>query len=116
MAEFTPNAARRVAKATRYVEKARRNERGHRGRWLRTEASWEIAELTSQLSFEGSATAQIQKWDSAAEEWTDDTSRSVVTVWDAFLLSGETVASGKRVKIDKHRQGIWVVTAAQCPS
>lgn len=110
MTEFTHDAAIRVARATREVEKMPRGQRWHRGRAPVHKHEWHLAKLDGSLSTGGTATASIWTWDGSSFADSGDD----VTVHDWLLASGQTVASGTKVIIELHRTGIWIVTEAEC--
>lgn len=65
MADFSNDAKRRIAKATRVVERWTRNDEGHRGRWL--DSGWQSfwVQLQANLTPGGSANAYPVTWDSS---------------------------------------------------
>ena len=75
-------------------------------------ARWHWAKLDGTLSAGGSATASIWNWNGSALV----DSGNNVTVYDWLLGTGETIASGKKIKIDLHLESQrWYVTSAECP-
>lgn len=110
MTGFTPQSAARVARATRQVERWVKNTPQSRGRWGGVNSRWECGKLDGSMSFDGTATMSIWKWDGSTMADTGEN----VTVRDWLLASGQTIASGTRVVAIKHRGGQWFVVGAQC--
>jgi hypothetical protein len=74
-------------------------------------SDWNVGVLDDELVFEGSATVSIWRWTGAV--WAD--SGINLEAYDWLLEAGQSVAIGKRVVVQLHKDGIWVVTEAQCP-
>lgn len=111
MTGFTQESAIRVARATREVERWVQNEPKSRGRFAGTHSRWECGKLDAQMSFDGTVTVSIWKWNGTAMVDTGEN----VTARDWLLSTGQTIASGTRVIVLKHRRNQWFVVGAQCP-
>lgn len=75
-----------------------------------SEAAWETGVLDGSMSYQGTATVSIWRWNGSAMA---DTTLNV-TARDWLLSSGQTIASGKQVIILRHPTGQWFVVGAQC--
>jgi hypothetical protein len=77
---------------------------------------WHVATLSADLSQAGSATADVLQQDKTDGSFSD--SGNSITVYDALLSGGETLASGSRVLVMQlvHSR-LWIVIAAgACPT
>lgn len=110
MTGFTEESAARVALATQWVERRRQNGRAPRSRFGGIVGRWECGKLDGTMSYDGTATVSVWKWNGSAMA---DTSENV-TARDWLLSSGQTIASGTRVIVLKHRRNQWFVVGAQC--
>jgi len=70
-----------------------------------------VGKLDEELAHDDYATVSIWCWNGAA--WVD--SGEDIIAYDWLLAAGQTVAIGKKVIIQKHYDGIWIVTEAECP-
>lgn len=75
-----------------------------------SEAAWETGKLDGEMSYQGTQTVSIWRWNGSAMA---DTTLNV-TARDWLLSSGQTIASGKQVVIMRHPSGQWFVVGAQC--
>jgi hypothetical protein len=110
MTGFTEESAARVARATKTVERMRRNGKPPRARFVGGGGRWECGKLDAEMSYDGTVTVSIWRWNGSAMA---DTTENV-TARDWLLSSGQTIASGKRVIVMKHRSNQWFVVGAQC--
>lgn len=110
MTGFTEESASRVARATKIVERMRRNQKPPRARFIGGSGRWECGKLDGSMSYDGTATVSIWRWNGSAMADTGEN----VTVRDWLLSSGQTIATGTRVIVMKHRSNQWFLVGAQC--